>query len=50
MLDGEKQLLTSPKGNCLPGNCALGRQQVAESAEDLLQCMHEHQELEEQPI
>jgi len=49
-LDGGKQLLTSPKGNCLPGNCASGKQQVAENAEDLSLCMHEHQEQEEQPI
>lgn len=48
-LDIGKQL-TSPKGYCLPGNCAPGKQQADESAEDLLQCMHEHQELEEQPI
>lgn len=46
----EQKHLTSPKGNCLPGNCVLGKQQVAESAEDLLQYMHEHQELEAQPI
>jgi len=49
-LDGGNQLLTSPKGNCLPGNCASRKQQVAENAEDLLLCMHEHQEQEEQPI
>jgi len=36
--------------NCLSGNCASGKQQADESAEDLLRCMHEHQELEEQPI
>lgn len=48
-MDEEKQL-TFPKESCLSGNCAPGKQQAAESAEDLLQCMHEHQELEEQPI
>jgi len=48
-LDLGKQL-TSPKVNCLSGNCASGKQQADESAEDLLRCMHEHQELEEQPI
>lgn len=50
ILDRGIQLLTSPKGNYLSGNCAPGKQQVAESVVDLLQCTHEHQELEEQPI
>jgi hypothetical protein len=36
--------------NCLSGNCASGKQQAGESAEDLSQCTHELQELEEQPI
>ena len=48
MDEGNK--LTSPKENYLAGNCAPGKQQDAGSAEDLLQCMHEFQELEAQPI
>lgn len=47
--DKGKQL-TSPKENYLVGNCALEKQQAAGRGEDLLQCMHEHQELEAQPI
>lgn len=43
-------MLTSPKENYLAWNCAQGKRQDAGSAEDLLQCMHEHQELKEQPI
>ena len=42
--------LTSPKENCPSEICPPGKPQAAESAEDLLQCMHEHQELEAQPV